>query len=408
MRTPLILILALLLLPYATAELRLDDIQFDPAIIASGDTVDIVAQFHDESTTMTDQRLGNPAYTFKVTLRADDTLTENHVLITDANGDDLQGIITRGGVYNKRFRVKVLDTAPAGDYEFKLIGQWYRDGIAQEGEQYLRFLMPVKREGIQLAIANTISEPRRVRSGDKDILIHASIANSGEKLAKDVRITLTYPQGISSSYADGNARHLGVVEAGATQDVEFVLDTDRGLKEGSYTIPYTLTYRDVDGNQHETRGSFPFVVKKRPDIIIIASDAQGRAGDEIEARVTFKNIGEETADTVDARILKGASQPFAMNVRSDYIGELTPGEEGTAVFHILVDRDAEIKTHDLTILIRATGDSEEGDTSVYTYTTAMPLTVTDTASNRWPWYAGVLAIIIIVGAVITLRRKRKA
>lgn len=408
MRTPIVIILALLLIPGAFAELRLDDIQFDPAIIASGDEVDIIVQFHQEGLSTTDQRIGNPDYRFGVTLLADDTLTENHILFMDAQGDDLQGIITRGGTYSKRFRVKVLDDAPAGSYEFKLVGQWYRDGVAEAGEQYLRFTMPVKREGIQLAIANVESDPRRVRSGDKDVLLHATVVNTGEKQAKDVRILLTYPEGISSSYADGNSRHLGNVAPGETQGVEFSIDTDRGTPAGTYQIGYLMIYEDTDGNRYETRAFFPFVVKKRPDIIVTAVAGEGRAGEEIELRVTLKNIGEETADTVDARILKSASQPFEMDVRSDYVGELAPGEEGIAVFRILADRDAELKEHRMTVLIRATGDSEESDTSVYTFTESAPLPITGKAPNRWPYIAGVAALAIIIGAIVasTARKRR--
>lgn len=402
-----ILAIIAIITPSAHAELALDSIQFDPAIISSGDTVDIVAQFHETGIVTAQSHLGDPAYRFKITLEQDDTISREYTSLEDAEGQDLQGIITRGGYYNKRFRIKVNDNAPAGSYGFRLTGQWIHNGNPTGSEQYLRFTMPVKKQGIALSIANVVSNPEKVRSGDKNILLTTTITNTGEKTAKNVRIKLDYPDGISSSYTNNNDLSLGSIGAGQERPVQLYIDTDRAIKAGLYDIAYTLTYQDTDNNEYTSNSAFPFVIKKRPDITITESKGEGTAGDTITMRVTVKNQGEETADAVDVRILKQSSQPFEMDVRSDYLGQLRPGETGTAIFTIKASDDAEAKLHRLNVIIRAKGDSSEGDENIYTFTESAAIEITGPAPNHYPFYAGAFLVAVIIAATIMGMAKRK-
>jgi hypothetical protein len=401
------LLLSFAAIPGAHAELALDSIQFDPAIIASGDRVDIVVQFHDTGLPITQQYLGDPSYQFKVSLEQDDTLSRTYTLIEDVEGKDLQGIISRGGQYNKRFRVKVMDNAPPGAYGFTITGRWYKDGVPTDSEQYIRFTMPVKKEGIALSVANVMSAPERIRSGDKAVLLTTSFMNSGEKTAKNVRISLSYPDGITSSYTNDNTLTVGTIEAGAERPVQFFIDTDRTIKEGRYDITYALTYQDQENNDYRLIDTFPIIVKKKPDIVVIETTGQGRAGEDIALKVVVQNRGEETADAVDVRILTQSSQPFEMDVRSDYLGQLVPGENGTAIFTIHADKAAEAKDHKLSVIIRAKGDSEEGDDNIYTFTDAATLRVTGPPANRYPLYAGIFFAIIVIGIIARVMLRKK-
>jgi len=408
--TILTIILASFIIPIVAlpvhADLALDSIHFDPAIIASGDRVDIVVQFHDTGLSMEQQYIGDPAYQLKITLEADDRLTEQYILMEDTEGKDFQGMIARGGNYNKIFRVKVNDNAPAGNYGFKLTGQWYKDGTPVDSSRYMRFTMPVKRQGIALSVANVLSTPERVRSGDKDILLTTTITNTGEKQAKNVRMRLTYPDGITSSYTNDNELTIGAIDAGQSRDVQFYIDTERTIKEGSYDIGYDLTYLDLDNNGYSASDTFPFVIKKKPDMIVTQSAGTGLAGEDIILKVTVKNQGEEKADAVDVRILKQSSQPFDMDVRSDYLGQLAPGEEGTAIFTISAKDDAEIKSHKLNVIIRAKGDASEGDDNIYTYSDAATITVTGEKKNNYPLYAGVFVVVVIIAVIVSSTMKK--
>lgn len=385
---------------FSNAALVLDNIEFDPVIIASGDEVDVVIQFHEQLTGLDSDRIGNKNYEFQVKLLADDDLTKEYVMISDSLGDDIFGKIYAGEIYNKKFKVKVANNAPAGNYEFKLVGQWYKNGVLEGGAQEMRFEMPVKKEGISLTFSNVVSSPDKIRSGDKNVLISASIFNSGEKLAKNVVLKFDYPQGITSSYTNNNEILTGVIQSFEEKKIQVYVDTEKELKSGIYDINYTMTFQDVDSNEYTKTGSIEIVVKKSPRIEVLESKTIGKAGEDIILEVVLKNTGEEKAESVDVRIIKQASQPFEMDVRSAYLGQLNPGENGTAIFKIHALNDAEIKTHNLNLAIRAKGDSEEGDSNVYTFSDSTKIEITGKTENNYPFYGVIFLLVVIVGTII--------
>ncbi|MCM2325771.1 MAG: hypothetical protein NDI94_04860 [Candidatus Woesearchaeota archaeon] len=389
---------------FAHATLVLDRVQFDPAIITSGDEVDIVIEYHDNAILVDDDRISNPDYRFDITLAADDSITEKYITIQDAKGDNLYGTIYLGGNYNKKFRVKVSPSAPAGNYELRLIGQWYYKGVADKSFQEVRFKMGVKREGVSLNIANIISEPAKIRGGDKDVLLTAQIANSGDKTAKNVQVALKYPKGITASYSNNNELNLGVIEPSQQNNLQFYIDTDRSLLEGVYTIDYAIDYQDLDSNSYTTIGSFPLMIKKKPYLEVTSAAAEGNAGSEIELKVTVKNIGEEKTEAADIRIVKQSSQPFEMDVRSSYLGQLKPGEEATAVFMLKADKDAEITTHNLNLAIRAKGDLEEGDSNIYTFSDSASVKITGRMRNPFPMYGAIFIVLVIAVSFLFSRK----
>lgn len=381
-----------------SAGLVLDHIQFDPAIIAAGDEVDIVIQFHEEArnTEIYEKRLGNPDYSFKVMIESDDTLTKDYVIFQDAEGDDLHGSIFAGTTYNKKFRVKVKNDAPAGNYEFKLSGQWYlNDEPADEVSQYVRFTMPVKKEGIILDVSTLETVPSEVRSGDKYVKVVSYVENVGEKDAKSVELSLRSPAGLSASYSNNNRIWVGRVNAGEKKEVIFFLDVDEKAQAKVYDLSYSLSYMDLDNNANSITRIIPFLVKERPYLEVVSFEGVGLAGATSKLIVKVKNTGEESAESVDVRVLKQNSQPFTIDVRSDYIGELEPGEEGIAIFDIGVNRDAEIKSHDFKLLIRSKGDTDEGDDNIYIYNRRASFDVTGVAPNKMRTF-GIIGVVIVL------------
>ncbi len=402
------MIVALLATP-VTANLKLDNIMFDPAVIASGDEVDIVIQFHDTVSPLKSSKIGNPNYEFKVSLEPDDSLTEKYVILQDKKGDDLKGTILSGGNFNKKFRVKILNNAPAGNYQFKLTGQWYYKGEPESSKQYLKFKMPVKKEGIIMDIATLDTLPAEVRPGDENVKVSATITNTGEKDAKAIEINLDHPEGLEPSYTSNNRVWVGSLKARESKKATFFIDVDEHAEPGTHTIEYNIDYMDVDDNKYSVNKSLPFLIKGRPYLEITSYKGKGLAGSSSKLYITVNNTGSESAEAIDVRLLKQNSQPFNLDVRSDYIGELLPGEEGVAVFDIGVKREATIKEHTFKVLIRSKGDSDEGDDNIYTYSRRARFPVTGEARNNL-LYAGLLGAVLVIGffiASVFYKRKDK-
>ncbi|MCB9362113.1 hypothetical protein H6504_01635 [Candidatus Woesearchaeota archaeon] len=407
-----ILLLLAALVPVAHAELVLDSIQYDPAIIAAGDEVDIIVQFHDEETALQYSPEEQKDMTFKVLLEADDSLTGKYVTLVDAEGDDTQWRFISGGFFSKVFTVKVANNAPAGNYEFRLVGQWYDKGKPLDYQRYLRFKMPVKKEGIILDVATLTTVPAEVRPGDNYVKILTRVENTGQKDAKSIEIDLELPEGIEASYTNNNRVWIGRLNAGESKEVTFFVDVDEYLVDAVYQVTYKFSYLDLDDNQYSKQSSVPFLVKPRPYLEVVAYNGSGLAGASGKLYVTIENTGSESAEAVDVRLIKQNSQPFDLDVRSDYIGELAPGEQGVAIFNIDVRREAEFKEHDFKLQIRSKGDSDEGDDTIYMYTRRASFDVTGEASNKLRTYglygAGALLVVVILGKIFKRKKGRRS
>ena len=162
---------------------------------------------------------------------------------------------------------------------------------------------------------------------------------------------------------------------------------------------------DVDNNRYQKTEELPFRIKPRPYLEVVSSQGSAIAGKDAKLSVVVKNTGQESAEAVEVRIIKQSAQPFSMDVRSDYLGELEPGEEATAVFNLGVASDAELKEYSLKLLIRSKGDSDEGDDNIYTYTRRAQFEVTGKANNYLLYIGIILAAIIIIAVGVRGLRK---
>ena len=398
------LLMAVFLLSNVFASLRVDSIQFDPAIIAAGDEVSVIIQYHDEFTSDNEQKVGDPEYEFKVWIRPDDTLSKKYLIFEDAEGEVDGDIIFEGKYYNKVFKVRVKQNAPAGNYKLNVVGQWFRNGVPEDGQVSVDFYMPVKKEGIILNVANINTLPAEVRPGDDYVKLTLNVENVGQKDAKSVELSVNLPEGLESSYTNNNRVWVGSVKAGEIKQVVLFIDADDNLSSGVYDVDYNFEFLDLDDNSYSKVETLPFLVKTRPNLVITKTEGTVKAGEEGEMRVYVKNVGEESAEAVDVRVLLQNSQPFSLDVRSDYLGELQPGEEGVAVFRLDAKANAPEKVHSFKLSIRAKGDTDEGDDNIYVFSRRGQITV-DGKSTNWLLYIGITALVV-VGLVFFLRKKK--
>jgi len=391
----------------ANAVINLDDVTFDPAIIAAGDEVDVIIQYSvADGVTDDTSKIADRDYTFKVELMADDSLTRDYVTIQDELGDNVHGsTLLSGDFYKKRFTVKIANDAPAGNYEFMLTGQWHKNGVAEPAVSYVRFKMPVKKEGIIVNVANLITNPSEVRPGDDYVSLETYIENVGEKDSKSVEASLIIPQGFSHSYSNNNRIWIGQLNAGQSKRSVFNVDIADDLEPGTYNLTMNFDYMDQDDNLYFVQRTIPILVKSRPYLEVIATEGRSLAGENGELQIVVQNTGTQSAESIDVRILKQNSQPFTLDVRSDYIGELKPGEKGLAVFDIGVNSDAAVKNHSFKILIRAKGDSDAGDDRIYTFNRRANFVVTGPAQNNYALY-GVGGLVLVL-AIFGFSRKKK-
>jgi len=365
----LVMVLLVLFTSTVSANINVEGISFDPAIIAAGDEVDITVNFRElvSPGSSSNTEANEPEYSLNVFLEPSDTISEKHITILDAKGDSNIGHLFALGVWKKTFRVKVNNDAVPANYELKLRFQYEKNGVPEGAFLVHRFIIPVKHEGIVLGIANIVTEPSAVRPGDDFVEVTTYIENSGSKSAKSIEAKLSIPDGLEHSYSDNNRKWIGSLSSNESKQLSFFINIDENADSEQYALDLDLNYEDLDNNDYTKKLSFPLLIKERPNIEVVDVKGDGKAGSKITLEVTLKNIGTEDAEAVDARVIKQSSQPFSFDLRSNYVGELKVGETGKAVFTINIDKEAEQKEHSLKLLIRAKGDSDKGNNDIYTF-----------------------------------------
>ncbi len=397
---------AALLATPASAFITLDGTSRDPSVVAAGDEVVISANFHENASFWYEQ-VSSGAYRLEAILEPGDTVTREHATILDGVGE--VGRLFSGRAWTANYRVKVHEDAPVGTYQFRLLFRYVdREGRAVQ-EQRESFTLPVTKEGILLELAGIVTTPAEVRPGDNYVTLETALENAGRKDAKAVELRLEHPAGFSAPYTDDNRAWAGYLAAGEQQALSFTVNVDEDVAPGVHEVGATLTYRDESDNRYEKRLDFPLRVREKPVLVVTASEGELLAGRSGELRLTVRNEGTEKAEAADVRLIKESSQPFSFEARSDFLGTLEPGEEATALFTIEAEPGAGVKEHSFTALLRAKGDSDEGDDNIYTFSREATVRVTGEAPNTLLWLGAgaVLAALIGIVAIGIGRRGRK-
>jgi hypothetical protein len=356
----------------ASATPRLTGTSFDPAFISAGDRVNISANL--EATEFPD-KTWEEDMNLRVTLEPGNRLTREYVTIED-DRDETIGFLYPQGVWNQRYQVKVDSGAPTGMYDFELHIQYLEDGEnveipTEEGSRTTvikSFSMPVDNEGVDLTADVQGTSPTVPRPGDDYVEMNLNFVNTGNKPVEEVEIRPETPENIETSYSADEKFYISKIMEGRSYPETLTVNLEEELEPGTHWIELSTTYEDEDSNPYSEQIKVPIRVEGKPDLEVVDSRMEMKAGATSDLRVRVKNTGEQDAESVTARVIVERAQPFSLEDRSSYIGEIESGETGTAVMKISADASAAMKQHNIKVELRANGDSEEGDNSVYTFT----------------------------------------
>lgn len=393
-RNYLLATLIVVLLPLVAATPNLKSVSYDPAIITAGDRVNITTSLHERLLAESVEDGSN----LDISLRADNKLTEDYIVIEDDT--DTPIYLPPGGRWNQRFQVRVRENAPTGEYDFNIVMN-----ITKDGETYTStstFTMPVDREGVDVNGHLTTTEPKDIRPGDDTAKLVVAWTNTGNKPIEELTMTPSLPEGVEPSYSEDESFYVNRLETGVESEKRVSIDVDENTSPGRHTAFFTTTYEDESGNRYDEDIAIPIRIEGRPDLNVVTTETNVTSGATNQVSITIENTGSQDAETVSARTIIERSQSINAEDRSLYIGEIESGENRTVTFDITVD-DNTLGSEQLRVQLRATGDSEEGDSSVYTWTETTMLSVADTSSSGLPYIGGAGALIVL--GVYAYRRR---
>ena len=388
---------------------QLNSVSFDPGFISAGDRVNISANLQE---TDYPDKTWDEDKTLKAVLKADNRLARDYVTIED-DRDESIGFLYPNGVWNQRYQVKVDSGAPTGMYDFEIHLQYLEDGEPIEiptgsGSQYTiikEFSMPVDREGVDISGNVVETDPKTPRPGDSYTDMKIDFTNTGNKPIEEIDLRPETPDLIDTAYSEDEKFFIDRLNEGEKSSRTLSLDLDDDLEPGLHWISFKAEYEDTSSNSYTEKLEMPLRVEGRPDLELFNSSTEMKAGESSRLRVKVENTGEQDAESVTARVLAERSQPFTLEDRSNYIGEIEAGETAEAVLDISADRSADLKTHQLKVQLRANGDSEEGDNSVYTFTEQTKVELTERTQSNLIYIGIVGALLVIITGIYRRRSK---
>jgi|Deesub1362A_J573_1020465.scaffolds.fasta_scaffold00051_137 hypothetical protein len=294
-----------------------------------------------------------------------------------------------------------------GVYNVPLVVEWKNEKL-EDKSQTLYVNLLVQGE-IDIGLTSFSTEPSKIRSGDEDIKVTFTFENTGEAAAQNIEIRLLLAPPFSTTYSHGDRAYIGSLGPGEAQSVTFYIDIDENVKPGKYSIPFEITYKDKRNDRYAKKDSVEVIIEPKPYFEISSTNLKPstlKPGDHSLLYINLKNIGFEKAEAVDVRVVRETGQPFRYDVRSDFIGTLKPNETGTAVLEFDVEKDAIPKEYLLRIIVRCTGDTEKGDTNVYTQELKVPLLVNEGSSENISLKYLAVIVVLLAGLIAWLKLRK--
>jgi hypothetical protein len=409
-RTLALTVLVAVMMSNAAATPQLDGVSFDPAFPAAGDTVEVAMNLHE---TQYPDKSWEPVYTLDVRVVPDDRVTAEHTTVLGQRDDSI-GFLYPEGYWNERTRIKIDSDAPALNYSYRVELRYLDDGEpvqieTDEGTTTAtvieRFEMPVDAEGIDLEVGTIEVSPQDPRPDDDGVDVTAEIVNTGEQRADSVIVHAGEIDGIEPADGADNRVFLGSIGPDGSADAEMTYDVGDDISPSVHDVPVSFRYEDQDSTAFEDTTTFPLRIEGRPQLAVQqGSISTVKAGGSALIRFTVENTGEQDAESSEVRILPKATQPISMVDRSMYLGEIQAGEEATATMRVQAERSASQQRYNLDAEIRSLGDSEEGDSSVYTESERVTVEVAGVKQSLL-LPAGILGAVLVAG-VLAYRRTR--
>jgi len=269
------------------------------------------------------------------------------------------------------FEIRVKDDAKAGTYSLPLMIEYtYLADADQQGTDSLTYryvkkdmtitLPFVVRSAINLDVISVT--PENVNAGGSGF-VTLKLKNSGADTGEKAVAKLSR-SGNSPIVPVDSTVYIGTFEPGEEIDTKFKVSVSKDGEPQQYPLQIMVTYQNADGETLDTPvEEFGVPVGAKVAFTVTSEPAKTSPGKKQEIEVTYRNDGEATAYSAEARI--SAVDPFTSNDDLAYLGDLQPGESGTARFEISTASEATTKSYGLDSEIRyrdALDNSQISDT----------------------------------------------
>lgn len=306
------------------------------------------------------------------------------------------GDVQPGFSFTLRFALTVAPDATAGVHRLTLVVDYKTARELLPVEKNLNVDVPVWTGDVR--VQRVLTVPSKVYPGDNQVAVKIWLVNSGAGSTSDLQVRLILEGPFSPSSGGSDAFFLGTVQPGQVSEADFYVDIDKSAQFGSYSLRLVT---DSTGSSGQVEiGQIPIYLTEKVRFEIVQLEPKIlHAGDSgIGIRVTIKNVGSTTADSVRAQLRVGN---YFSGTLTDFLGTIGPDESKTAYLTVDVDAKADPQTYKMDLRV----DWTQSDNSLDD-TLPMELQVSS-AELPLPLMA-VAVILFALVIVVVLRRRRKA
>jgi hypothetical protein len=183
-----------------------------------------------------------------------------------------------------------------------------------------------------------------------DGYLNLTIKNTGSLDGSKATVKITRNDNSPVTPVDSSV-FVGDFPAGSTRSCQYKVTVADTAQNKSYPVDVAVVYQNKEGDVVTSRTETVGVnVGNKVDFVILSPPAQMSPGSKKTIQVEYKNIGNSTIKSAQARI--SAVDPFTSTSDVAYLGDLAPGQSAVASFQISVASDATIKEYGLDSEIR--------------------------------------------------------
>ena len=314
---------------------------------------------------------------------------------------------------NALFTTKINADAQAGTYNLPInISYTYLYTAEQYGVDTIAYsyktinqsiLLPIKIKP-DLSIDVLSAVPEHLNVGTEGYLT-MKIKNTGSDTGTK-SIVKILRNGNSPIIPTDSSVYIGDFPPGSVVDCRYKVSVSSDAQKQTYPVDVQVEYRNNEGDFIRSRiDTVGVPVGGKADFAVISSPAQMNPGNKKVITVEYKNTGDTTVKSAQARI--SAVDPFTSNDDIAYIGDLKPGESRTVSYVMSVDRSATIKEYGLDSEIRYRDELDNtyiSDTMKVKVIVTAPAGATAILSN--PIYLSII-VAVIIGAIYLIYHIRK-
>ncbi|MDD1671349.1 MAG: NEW3 domain-containing protein [Methanomicrobiales archaeon] len=324
---------------------------------------------------------------------------------------DLQG----GNSVAASFAVKISNYAAGGVYSLPLqLTYQYLNTADQVSSDTIRYWYYTENITIPLVIRikpGVTLDPVTARAENLNVgtegYVIVGITNAGSEFARDAVAKLGR-DGLSPLVPTDASVYLGDFGPGDTREVRFRASVSADAEAQSYPADVHVEYTDSEGESATSDTvTVGIPVGRKIDFAVISPVPEVNPGQTATLRVTYENTGTTAVHSAEARI--SLVDPFTSSDDTAYLGDLGPGERGTALYDVTVDSGATPKSYGLDSEIRY---RDSLDNSQISDTIKVQVEVVPSAGILGILTNPVVILVIIVVAVaglyyILVQRKKK-